>query len=307
MPGPVQSKASIQIYEAVPIFPKAVADLIGSYHTDPEDLALTRVNLKIAISLSGADIARRHEQSRTGPYPLLFGNPDDRAYCEAVKYCLTSTSCTPKIKSQIIKNLVSGDHVWDSNTDYLPTNSLVTRGLEVFDTMLLELREDARMVNLDWVDFSGMNLSRLTLDMISAVGASFVESDLHGASLRNADLTQANFSGANLRRAKLDGAKICNSILHHACFAKASMRQVDLTGAELRGTVISEYDEEVTDVTDLITSDPSFKEVVNSFTNDFCNLVFIRGEVSIPNIKNEKAVETKGKAVVTKGSTCVIN
>jgi hypothetical protein len=83
--------------------------------------------------------------------------------------------------------------------------------------------EDVRRILATTRDFTGMNMTNLSLR-----GFDFYRANLTDAKLQNADLYQANFSRANLTRANLKDAA-----LERANFNEATMHGVQLSGASL--------------------------------------------------------------------------
>jgi serine/threonine protein kinase, bacterial len=78
-------------------------------------------------------------------------------------------------------------------------------------------------------DFSGHNLSNLSLPRANLAGAMFNQANLSGVNLQGASLLGTDFGRANLTRANLREAKL----------AKAYLSNADLEGADLRGADLS--------------------------------------------------------------------
>jgi uncharacterized protein YjbI with pentapeptide repeats len=106
-------------------------------------------------------------------------------------------------------------------------------------------------VDLRWVNLSGANLSRNTLDFAllsfaNLRGANLSDAFMRSAMLGTADLTDANLSNADLRGAHLSGTPdtyndFWRAILGDSPFLDANLRGANLSGADLscldQGTV----------------------------------------------------------------------
>jgi serine/threonine protein kinase, bacterial len=104
-------------------------------------------------------------------------------------------------------------------------------------------------------DFSGCDLSNLSLPRCQLPGAIFHEAQLQNADLRSADLNGANLGkaslvGVNLRSAKLqeaylsfsdlEGADLRGADLSNAYLSNANLRGTNLCGANLTGATVTE-------------------------------------------------------------------
>ncbi|MCG9891896.1 MAG: serine/threonine-protein kinase [Thermosynechococcaceae cyanobacterium MS004] len=104
-------------------------------------------------------------------------------------------------------------------------------------------------------DFSGCDLSNLSLPRCQLSGAIFHEaqlqnSDLRGADLNGANLGKASLVGVNLRNAKLqeaylsfsdlEGADLRGADLSNAYLSNANLRGTNLCGANLMGATLTE-------------------------------------------------------------------
>jgi serine/threonine protein kinase, bacterial len=104
-------------------------------------------------------------------------------------------------------------------------------------------------------DFSGCDLSNLSLPRCQLPGAIFHEAQLQNADLRGADLNGANLGkaslvGVNLRSAKLqeaylsfsdlEGADLRGADLSNAYLSNANLRGTNLCGANLTGATVTE-------------------------------------------------------------------
>lgn len=104
-------------------------------------------------------------------------------------------------------------------------------------------------------DFSGCDLSNLSLPRCQMPGAIFHEAQLQNCDLRGADLSSANLGkaslvGVNLCNAKLqeaylsfsdlEGANLKGADLSHAYLSNANLRGTNLCGANLTGATLTE-------------------------------------------------------------------
>jgi len=102
---------------------------------------------------------------------------------------------------------------------------------------------------LDRANFSSAVMKTASLNNVSAIGATFIETDLSGAQLRDAELTGADFTHANLTDADLTGANLTRATLVETILEGAhldgctvygtSVWQVRLQGAQQRGLVVT--------------------------------------------------------------------
>lgn len=88
---------------------------------------------------------------------------------------------------------------------------------------------------LERTDFSGGDLTELTIGLAKAAGANMRSVKLSGASLTGADLSGADLSGAELQFASLNGANLTNAKLVGANLDFSSTIGTDFTGADLSG------------------------------------------------------------------------
>ncbi len=88
---------------------------------------------------------------------------------------------------------------------------------------------------LERTDFSGGDLTELTIGLAKAAGANMRSVKLSAASLTGAYLTGAYLSGAELQFAPLNGAKLTNAKLVGANLDFSSTIGTDFTGADLSG------------------------------------------------------------------------
>lgn len=110
--------------------------------------------------------------------------------------------------------------------DTLPQLDGKRKGLLLHFLVTARLIDDTyHILSLKGADFSGSQVSDLTLFDVDMTGANFSGADLHGIALRFAILTSVNFKGANLVDADLGGATLKNADLTNA----------DLTDAYLGG------------------------------------------------------------------------
>jgi len=323
---PLQSTVSRQIYEAVKEFPKAVSELISTYHTDEEIIqrALDRTRLMFDVRRMGQNddlgdlryqdifkdkfdlfLRGSGKEARDAPFVCSFGqgfywlleDSGGRSFCYAVKYCLSSSECDPAIKVAVIRNVISCNHfIYNSdNQNVLPTGLGV--GVMVMNVLLDQMRNEAQPINLDCADFSGLSTCQsVNFDGISAVGAKFCGANFRSASFRNARLSGADFSDANLDSGRFDGADMSDAILHRTCLAFAKLRQVNLTSAKFNQTILSRSGWIGTDVTGLITSDLALKKFLRGYCKYPYEAILVKGDVRLSVVRKVKS-----------GSKCVIS
>ena len=97
-------------------------------------------------------------------------------------------------------------------------------------------------------NFSGIDLSRASLQSANLPGINFVEARLQGADLQGSNLQKAelmdaifegaNLSGANLSNANLEGANLAHADLSQTLLISANLKGVNLKGTNLSGALL---------------------------------------------------------------------
>ena len=95
------------------------------------------------------------------------------------------------------------------------------------------------------LNFTGANLSGVTLVRAHLNGSIFKEANLQGANLTRSYFDREDFSGANLQGANLSKAVLAEANLRGANLSQTNLsdtafRAADLSGATLRGAVLTE-------------------------------------------------------------------
>ncbi|BAY83223.1 pentapeptide repeat protein [Calothrix parasitica NIES-267] len=109
-------------------------------------------------------------------------------------------------------------------------------------------------------NFSGVDLSRLSLTYIDLSDADFSNANLRSANLYNANLKNTNLSNANLKfvnlrcanlvQANLSDANLEKATLHHADLEKANLRYANLKRTNLNNTNLKNANLDGVDLTD---------------------------------------------------------
>jgi len=198
-------------------------DLIGimsSYTADKYELAASRYEL----DADGRLIKNTHNQNTTN----------------AIRCALSSAECPPYIKRQIFIN---------ANQPGTCRNQLTS--------IVADLSKNDHRINLDGVDLSGCNLSRLILTNISAIRSSFDGANIEFTTLRHSDLTGASFNGTYLGHASMRNTKLVKAKMEGAVLYQTRLDDADLTNAVLIDAIFC-----LTHTDRLITNDSCLEELI---------------------------------------------
>lgn len=98
----------------------------------------------------------------------------------------------------------------------------------------------AMPLRVNWVDFTGCDLAKLSLSRAEAIGAIFAKANLGGRDLSWANLSGADLSGADLVGTNLRNAQLVNARLQGSNLFQAILDNADLSGSDLSGCRLEE-------------------------------------------------------------------
>jgi len=267
---PTQSRTSMQIYDAVPDFPKVLTELISQYYSYDDLTDLAQTSIKVVNTNKQIDVGGR--SMNHGEIPLFeIENPEE---LEAVTYCLISPDCCPLIKEAVIKNfLLATDTVKYNFFDHNAELSSYTDCVDVQPKLVaLKCLFTAlnKKINLNNTNLSGLDFSFFDLTGITAVGAKFRKSIFHYTRMSQANFTFADFSGAIFHSSKLESSMLAGANFSKSNLYSTNMRSANFTGADLTGIT--------TTITSLI--DINRPGVTEIDLSDFQDAVFFKTRVS---------------------------
>ena len=187
--------------------PTCVTDLIADYAATDYSIALEEYDLSADYVISNS--AR------------------NRKINEMISLAITSPDCDTKIKSKIISVLKSID--------------ISPRGSELLK-VIRRIQSLGLQINMDNVDFSGLNLYDLDLSNMTARGASFIHTFLVSCNLTGADLTGAVLHKSNLICSNLTGAILRNTLWGRTLIDVSNLTRVDLSGTIFRSVIFAEIE-----------------------------------------------------------------
>ena len=194
--------------------------------------------------------------------------------------------------------LKQGVEVWNEWRVQNPDIAIDLRNATVWGTHLFLLGLSPEFIDLaapEWIDLSGVNLSRADLRGAHLDHAYLMEADLTKANLSHINLngallSKANLSRANLRDANLSNADLSKCILTQADLSGANLREATLTEADLVGAQLidSDFWRATMDGTILQNSDLSqsigLETVVHSGPSHISRDIFIKSKGKIPDV-----------------------
>ena len=147
-------------------------------------------------------------------HPLKFdryGNVTNLNVRQMIREALISNVCELRIKRQIFVNMVA-----ERSRFYLLA----------FDRLLQEIDDSGYLVNLDCIDLSHLELTRIKLINTSLRYADFTMASIHSAAFTGSDLSGATFADAQLRLVNME-----ITVLNGVTWTGASLSRINLTGA----------------------------------------------------------------------------
>jgi len=134
------------------------------------------------------------------------------------------------------------------NHSFLSNFKLINQNLDFSDFTGVNLSSsDLSMSNFSFAILNCTNLKNSNLYKVDLTGAILTGSDLRGANLAeasigNAHLNKANLANANLSEAFLGSTDLTNVALNAACLARADLTHANLSFSNLSGTNLSDAD-----------------------------------------------------------------
>lgn len=274
--GQIRREVSQEIMDTISNIPQAIASLICDYYRAEDLIELAQEPIKLKFN--------PHVRYGSGQ-EIEIRNPEVPM---AIKECLGFSECDPKIKSILVRRFVSEienrkltlNYVSvDRSEIYNQTEQLKKFSTRLFRTILNQMHDENRVLNLNNVDLHGLDMSRLNLSQMTALGANFEACLFLGTNLSFAEMTNANLSRAQLHRADLTGAILLSADLRSADLSNATLRYANLTKARFQQTYLSHSKADETDVTGVITNDKSLQNFLEKFKKRSAPDVIVRGNV----------------------------
>jgi uncharacterized protein YjbI with pentapeptide repeats len=110
-------------------------------------------------------------------------------------------------------------------------------GPEVWNSLDYRLRD---RIDLQGIDLSGADLTKLSLWGRSVKGASFAGSNLKSAELWNAELQNVVFTGANLENCSFQNSKLNSTTFRDANLSNANLVNTKLLGVDFTGATLKD-------------------------------------------------------------------
>jgi len=160
--------------------------------------------------------------------PLIFDKAGKLVECTenkeivtTIKDALTSSACDPSVKRDIFLNLSATRSSRAKCRNY-------TR---IINAILDEIRHSGVPLNLNYVDFTQVNIRDLDLSEASLMAAKFINASLVSVDLLHADLTGALFKNVQFLRVDFEKALMVKVILSRTNFKEVNLSGTNLTNA----------------------------------------------------------------------------